>query len=82
MLLKKLFNWDSHQFKFLWLNSNAKYRCSALYIKKFANAGIDYHYQVVDDNNNYLSFNNLGQKYDLKMKISFFEICEIISFHS
>ena len=30
---KKLFKWNSHQFKFLWLNSNVKYKRSALYIK-------------------------------------------------
>ena len=63
---KKLFNWDSHQFKFLWLNSNVKYRRSTLYIEKFANAGINYHYQLVDDNNNYLSLGDLARKYDLK----------------
>ena len=37
---KKLFNWDSHQFKFLWLNSNVKYRRTTLYIEEFANAVI------------------------------------------
>ena len=63
---KKLFNWDSHQFKFLWLNSNVKYRRTTLYIEEFANAGINYHYQLVDDNNNYLSFGDLAQKYDLR----------------
>ena len=52
---QKLFNWDSHQLKFLWLNSNVKYRRST-YIEEFADAGINYHYQLVDDNNNYLSF--------------------------
>ena len=31
---KKLFNWNSHQFKFLWLNSNVKYRRSTLYTLK------------------------------------------------
>ena len=63
---KKMFNWDSHKFKFLWLNSNVKYRCGTLNIEEFANAGINYHYQLVDDNNNYLSFADLAQKYDLK----------------
>ena len=63
---KKLFNWDADQFKFLWLNSNVKYRRITLYIEEFANAGINYHYQLVDDNNNYLSFGDLAQKYDLR----------------
>ena len=63
---KKLFNWDSHQFKFLWRESDVKYRRSILYIEKFANAGINYHYQLVNDINNYLSFGDLAQKYDLK----------------
>ena len=63
---KKLFNWDSHQIKFLWLNSNAKYKHSALYIKEFANAGIYYPHQLLDDNENYLSISDLAQKYHLK----------------
>ena len=37
---KKLFNWDSHQFKFLCLKSNVKYKRSALYVEEFTNAGI------------------------------------------
>ena len=61
---KKLFNWNSHQFKFLWLNSNVKYKRSALYIEEFANAGI--YYQLVDDINDYLSFSDLARKYSLK----------------
>ena len=63
---KKLFNWDSHQFKFLWLNSNVKYKHSALCIEEFANAEIYCHYQFLDENYNYLSFSDLTQKYDLK----------------
>ena len=69
---EKLFNWDSHQFKFLWLNSNANYRRSTLYIEELANAEINYHYQLVDDNDNYLSFGDLAQKYDLKNKNELF----------
>ena len=63
---EKLFKWDSHQLKFLWLNSNVKYRRSTLYIEEFANAEINYHYQLVDENNYYLSFGDLAQTYDLK----------------
>ena len=63
---KKFSNWNSHQVKFLWLNSNVKYKRYALYIEEFAYAEIYYHYQLVDDNNNYLSFSDLAQKYDLK----------------
>ena len=63
---KKLFIWDFHQFKYLGLNYNVKYKCSAIFIKKFANAGMYYHYQLIDDNNNYLSFGDLAQKFDLK----------------
>ena len=37
-----------------------------MYIEEFANAGINYHYQLVHDNNNYLSFGDLAQKYDLR----------------
>ena len=69
---KKLFKWDSHQFKFIWLNSNVKCRRSTFYIEKIANAGINYYYQLVDDNNNYLSFGNLAQKYDLKNESKLF----------
>ena len=65
---KKLLYWDSHQFKFLWFNSNVKYKRSALYVKKFANAGIYYHFQLVTDNNNPLSLSDLTQKYNLKNK--------------
>ena len=69
----KLFNWDSHQFKFLWLNSNVKYGRSTFNIEEFANARINYHDQLVDDNNNYLSFGELAKKcMTLKMKMNFF----------
>ena len=77
-----VYQWDSRQFKLLWLNSNLKYRRSTLYIEEFANAGIYYHYQLVDDNNNYLSFGDLAQKYDLKNENELFYMCRIISFHS
>ena len=69
---KKLFNWDSHQNKFLWLNSNVKYKRSALYIKEFINAGIYYCSQLVDDSNNYWSFSDLARKYDLKNEYKLF----------
>ena len=63
---KKLFNWDSYRFKFPWLNYNVKHKHSNLYIEEFANPGIYYHYQLVDDSNNYLSFSDLAQNYDLE----------------
>ena len=69
---KKLFTWDSDRLKFLWLNSNAKYGRSTLHIEEFANAGINYHYQLVDNNINYLSFDDLAQKYDLKNEYELF----------
>ena len=53
---------------FFWLKSIVKYKRSALYSKEFANAGIFYHYESVDDNNNYLSYSDLAQKYDLKIE--------------
>ena len=37
-----------------------------LYIEEFANAEINYHYHLVDNNSSYLSFGDLDQKYDLK----------------
>ena len=43
-----------------------KYRRNALYIEEFANAGINYHYQIVHGNNNCLGFSYLAQTYDLK----------------
>ena len=58
----KLFNWNSHQFKYLWLNSDMKYKLNCLFIEEFANVAIYYHYQLLDDNNNYLSFSDLVQK--------------------
>ena len=68
MLLRSCFTGILFNSSFFGLIPTVKYKHSALYIEELANAGIYYQYQSVDDNNIYLSFSDLTQKYDFKNK--------------
>jgi len=62
--LKTLFPYNANDQKFLWLNSSVKFKCNPLYIDEFIDSGVFFHTQLLNDNNNYLTFTDFARKFE------------------
>ena len=56
---------NTEENKLLWLNKNVKCKRNPLFISKFINAGIYFHAQLLDENDNYMRFSDLACKFPI-----------------